>query len=301
MKRELSDSPLYMRSIVPALWSRHIADLIFSFMLSVFVLALFLSVIWSFAPNSPQEAGTVSATLIAASVASFGAWLTFFVVLYGKATARLGTIDLISYEIISVCRVISAMRIVDGFISLYSSLRPKNFADTAREEQYFEQFHREGKSIGDLNRYDIARISEFYIYLKASRDATLSLRRWADNDGNPAKNYSKTEKKADVNAVIYSLFLSIEAGCYAVMSLRSNEEFEFFLHVVHEDLQKMYAHLTTELSATNDPRIRFLEMERRKHIMNTKGYDEIRNAFLKRSKCNHNWIFGPISEHSETK
>lgn len=290
-----TDESLYVRKWYPQVVSWHTIDLIIIQAVLLAITLLLAILIWTIgsSPSTPVAAQTLShgvppnnlviqnpligtdprgAARISALAALIAAWAAASIAIYNRMITRLGVIDIVSFEIIAICRVISSADLTKDFINLYETLKPRGFGDTARAEEYFENFHRLGKEVGDIHRYDIARITEFYTYLKGSRDATGSIAHWFDKDGNQNPDYDEKRKKDDVLSVLYLLFLCFEAACYAICSLRSKSDLEFFAAILYKDLDALYKFLAKNVDL-EDPRKQYLAMPRRKNLMSAESIE----------------------------
>lgn len=226
--RLLDDSELYRRSIIPRAFSHHVTDLQIMLWFSLLALIFLISLVW-YAPGmrdwfvsmwnsvgflgtwstvSSASGNTVSgdpnAARITATAVLLGAWTGFAIRISTQVNERLGTVDLFLYQIVATCRVMVAVDMIRGFEILYDNTKLTGFANVARKEDYFSHFDSMGQAIGDLNRADVARTTEFFTYLKASRDATGSFSGWSIESGEDNPDYLPQARQEDVLHVVYT-------------------------------------------------------------------------------------------------
>lgn len=211
--------------------------------------------------NNPSPLDPNAARITATAVL-VGAWAGFALRISGQMNERLGTVDLFLYQIVATCRVMAAVNMVDGFIVLWRETKVKGFADSARQEDYFSHFDSMGRSIGDLNRLDVARTTEFFTYLKASRDATRAFENWKTKDGTENTAYLEEDRQRDVLHVIYLLFLVLESASYCVEGFARKKQKPFLQRLVASQIVNAHNFLITTL-ASDDGRRSLLTMPRR--------------------------------------
>ncbi len=142
---------------------------------------------------------------------------------YLSAATRLGIVDLFACEISTLCRLgtiaDSAKRLVDRLDAASpqpaaaAEKRTKTPGEFVSQEEYFPIFSNNSKDLEALEALVVRHITEFYTYLKATRD---SLRKLVATD--PAQVPAGVERAELVN-VIYMLFLCYEAGRKSVKDL----------------------------------------------------------------------------------
>lgn len=190
--------------------------------------------------------------------------------LIGLINERAGTITFFKHEIISLCRIIVSVDMMNQYIELYKQqkpLTPGGFASSAGQEQYFEHFHAMGPQISRLNNREVARISDFFNYTKGARDATRLFDKWKNSDGSDNTNYTNDQRKNDVFYVLSLLFLMLESAYYAVKGLsRTEHEFEFFMNLVAHSIVSGYNFLEPRVPAGNIRRC-LVEMRGRKDLI----------------------------------
>jgi hypothetical protein len=213
-------------------------------------------------PNPSTPSIDPNAARISATAVLVAAWSAFVIRIFSQMNVRLGTVDLFLYQIMATCRVLAAVNMVQLFKSMYQQPNPLGFADVARKEDYFAHFDSMGSEIGDLNRLEVARTTEFFTYLKGSRDATGSFNNWVTKDGLPNDKYPPEQKKLDVLHVVYLLFLALESAHYCVEGFARKKEKQFLHSLVWPQLVDAYDFLTSVLSSA-DRRVTFLRMQRR--------------------------------------
>ena len=284
------DSALYRRSAWPRVFTHHVLDLQMMLVFSLAALIFVISLIW-YAPtmwywiasqwfalqsslfgfpavtiSRPSAALDPNSARITATAVLLAAWTGLAIRIASQTNERLGTVDLFLYQIVATCRVMAAVDMVAGFTKLYADTKPKGFANIAGEEDYFSHFDAMGQAIGDLNRADVARITEFFTHLKASRDATRAFIKWTDGKGEHKQGYPDEARRLDVLHVIYLLFLVLEAAHYCVEGLARKKEQGFLRQLIGPQMTEAHAFLTATL-APEDGRFHLLRMDRRTKLI----------------------------------
>jgi hypothetical protein len=161
-------------------WAVNRADLICGALILVVLTA---AVCWLVVSEYGQQLLSIRKGLVAAILTGWG---TLSLALIGGAikitSARQGLISLFSSEIKAIQYGLSCMDMFAFWKSLYAdpSKGAVGFADTPRDEQYFEIFHSVADNIGNLHPQVVEPIVRFYTYLKMSRDAAAALRGWKE-------------------------------------------------------------------------------------------------------------------------
>jgi hypothetical protein len=267
--KSIDDGPLCDRSVLPRLFTRHTVDLwTILVCAALMLLSLWIFVWWSVGGGASPARGVddSSRLWVGATTTLVGAWGALALRLFAIANERLGTVDLFTYEIISTCRVIVAVDLVQAFVTLYDDPQVSGIAGPARREEYFEHFHGMGLQIGGLNKSEVARITDFFVYLKGSRDATASFDLWRTADGFDKATYGAARRQEDVLHVLYLLFLVLEAAFYAIEGLARPIEFTFFRALVMPPMKDAYR-LLLRVIPQQDQRWKLLQMPRRKKLL----------------------------------
>ncbi|MEA2926115.1 MAG: hypothetical protein QOI46_5156 [Alphaproteobacteria bacterium] len=240
--------------------SKHVRDLKLIFTTALFVLALHLLLVvllglinaFFSAAEAPQLAAQVQGSVSPAAPAgpltglvnAAGRFLSFFisyvgpgVPIYGvivgwayrTASTRLGIVDLFACEISTLCRVGTIFDIGKRYVDTYDAgpapARPSAAASGkfVSQEEYFPVFDSNSRDLQQLEASVVNNITEFYTYMKSTRD---SLRKLADMPAQPAApdraGAATDEPDAWHDAmlnVIYLLFLGYESARKAVNDL----------------------------------------------------------------------------------
>jgi hypothetical protein len=230
--------------------SKHVRDLKLIFTTALFVLAVHLLLVVllglinaSYAFFS--EAAAPQVALLTRLVNAAGNFLSFFITYVGPgvpiygvivgwayqtASTRLGIVDLFACEISTLCRVGTIFDIGKRYVDTYNAgpapARPSAAASDrfVSQEEYFPVFDSNSRDLQQLEASVVNNITEFYTYMKATRD---SLRKLADMPAQPAApdrpaGMATSELDAWHDAmlnVIYLLFLGYESARKAVNDL----------------------------------------------------------------------------------
>jgi hypothetical protein len=208
--------------------SKHIADLrlivLLALILSLFVSTV-LTVLVIFFPDYFKD-GEIVEFLIKYLGSALGLGGLVIGWAYRSASARLGVIDLFGAEISTLCRVGTIVDIGAVYITLYSnppplpkpdekSSSPENFVS---QEDYFPIFDKNANGLQILEASIVTYISEFYTYMKATRDTQrhLAMARRLTTEGcglaGQKADVPPTAWCAAVANVIYMLFLGYESA-----------------------------------------------------------------------------------------
>jgi hypothetical protein len=140
--------------------------------------------------------------------------------LYDIGNQRIGMADAIASDILSIGRVFLSAKIVDGFVALVKGPEPfaiSGFAGKARTENYFDVYEKYIDKIGSLDSECVRAITAFYKFLRASRDATMSLELW------DRESYKDENKKEDVIHIVYQCLLLGANGEIVLHRLRDDK------------------------------------------------------------------------------
>ena len=229
--------------------SKHVRDLKLIFTTALFVLAVHLLLVVllglinaSYAFFSEAEAPQMA--LLTRLVNAAGKFLSFFITYVGPgvpiygvivgwayqtASTRLGIVDLFACEISTLCRVGTIFDIGKRYVDTYdpgpAPARPSAAASDkfVSQEEYFPVFDSNSRDLQQLEASVVNNITEFYTYMKATRD---SLRKLADMPAQPAAPDRPAAATGEPDAwhdamlnVIYLLFLGYESARKAVNDL----------------------------------------------------------------------------------
>jgi hypothetical protein len=141
---------------------------------------------------------------------------------YRSAAARLGVVDLFACEISTLCRVGTIVDVGERYVADYA--RETHHAESGGKEQaisrptmfvaqedYFPVFQTNAKDLELLEALVVNNITEFYTYMKATRDSQRRLAQLSSFG-------SEAGLDPRLN-LIYMLFLAYESGRKAVESL----------------------------------------------------------------------------------
>jgi hypothetical protein len=200
--------------------SKHVADLRLIFVLATIGIAIHVGVVFwiSGLPRSGSSLGYIGSGLVL--YGAVNAWV------YLTAATRLGVVDLFACEISTLCRVGTIVDMAKRYVELHK--RSAIDAETAHaagfvsQEDYFPIFANNSRDLQALEALVVVNITEFYTYMKATRD---SQRKLADTKPSQAPlDESKPDPwHAALANMIYMLFLGYES---ARKSVRDLIEFE---------------------------------------------------------------------------
>jgi hypothetical protein len=194
--------------------SNHVLDfsLIFNMALVVLVIQIGLTVI-AIVMGTPTVAAIATAGASAA-ISIYGGILAWT---YLSASKRLGVVDLFACEIATVCRLGTIFDVGRNYVEKWKRMKASNAIDApsahssdfVSKEDYFPIFATNSEDLQALESLIVSHITEFYTYMKASRD---SLRKLAQIENVEAA------KETMIN-IIYTLFLGYESGRKAINDL----------------------------------------------------------------------------------
>ncbi len=218
-------------------------------------------------PNvpSPMAGLQFRASLGAAIIA---AWVVFTVKLAERITARLGTTEIALFHVAAICRAMVATNIPHQFAGLLPDPKLGGFADQARDEDYLTFFDGSSVILAELDRLTIARITEFVVYLKLSRDATRSMARWSDTAVEEDFISEQARRRKDVIAILYILFLTFEAADACITRLATRSEKKFLQRLLAPSLIELYDTLILQPEITVNTELHaLLSLPRRKKCL----------------------------------
>jgi len=141
---------------------------------------------------------------------------------YLTASKRLGIIDLFACEIGTLGRVGTVLNIGKQLVDMYRANddmpqhEPTSFGNFVSKEDYFPIFGHNSGSLQSLESLIVVRITEFYTYMKATRDLQRKL---ADTEFVKTAGKSSEARKAALADMVYMLFLGYESGRKAIEKL----------------------------------------------------------------------------------
>jgi len=153
---------------------------------------------------------------------------------YRSASARLGVVDLFGCEISTLCRVGTIFDVGKRYLTAYDATPTAAFnpqdsqrtksANFVSQEDYFPIFASNSRDLQLLEALVVKHITEFYTYMKATRDSLRALDAIKSGAPIPATGSSQehggpTPWQAAVADVIYVLFLGYESARKAIWDL----------------------------------------------------------------------------------
>jgi hypothetical protein len=178
--------------------------------LVVFVFQILLTIIPIFIEGTSGIA-TAGGTAAISFTGAIVAWT------YLTASKRLGVVDLFACEIATLCRLGTIFDVGRNYVEKWKRMDANNAIDApsahssdfTSKEDYFPIFSTNSQDLQALESLIVNYITEFYTYMKASRDL---LRRLAQIETVEAA------KETMIN-IIYMLFLGYESGRKAIDDL----------------------------------------------------------------------------------
>ncbi len=242
--------------------SRHVADLrlIFSCTIVIVVAAITFAVLFSYMHEYLANPKASWDVLVFAALVDCGGFIGAVGAVgcgvlawtYQTGSARLGVVDLFACEIATLCRVTVVADTVQHFIVLNRAV-PGDTMRFTSTEQYFPVFDATTKDLQQLEEKVVKNVTEFYTYMKVSRDYMRKLA-----DIRPDAPNALAKWQAAIGNIMYMLFLALES---ARKSMGELVEFqpthaEDSITILLSELTA-YAHLRTVF--TDDLRRRRLE------------------------------------------
>lgn len=204
--------------------SRHVADLrlIFSFAVLFVLISIIAAIVFSVGHEWTDTTKNRSGwDLLWAALVDCGAFVgAVFAVgcavlawTYQTGSARLGVVDLFACEIATLCRVTVVADAVDHFASLSGAI-PQDTAHFSSQERYFPVFEATTKDLQQLEEKVVKNVTEFYTYMKVSRDYMRKLADFQHGTPDAPKQW-----QIAVSSVMYMLFLALESARKAMQDL----------------------------------------------------------------------------------
>jgi hypothetical protein len=200
-------------------WAINRADFVFGVLISAALGTLIVLLVSSghfrnllFSDPSLQKSTTSAVT------AALGTLLLAIVAGIVKVTsARQSLTSLMTSEIRAIQYGIFIMDMFEFWIRVFDA--PEDgalgFADSPREEDYFQLFHSVAQNVGNLHPRSVEAIVRFYSYLKMSRDAAAALKSWE-------KQKDVEIRRLHVRYVIEILALAMNWGFVALWCMGSD-------------------------------------------------------------------------------
>lgn len=207
--------------------SRHVRDLKLIFFVAIAVLFIHIGIAIILAGLQLHSAGSAAggANAGTAAVGSLATYLGPAVPVYGAilawayltASKRLGVVDLFACEIATLCRVATIFDVGSRYVAMWKNINEHSVIDTSSahsnnfvsQEDYFPIFATNSQDLQALEALVVGNITEFYTYMKATRDSQRKLAQIQTVEA---------AKEATAN-VIYMLFLGYESGRKAIKDL----------------------------------------------------------------------------------
>jgi hypothetical protein len=190
--------------------SNHVLDLQLIFRMTFVVLVahvVALLVAAKAADHSLVDTIKSLVTYLGPAIPIYGAILAWA---YLTASKRLGVVDLFASEIATVCRVGTIFDTGQKYVQKWKKMdtnkviepTSRNSNNFVSQEDYFPIFATNSRDLQSLEALTVGHITEFYTYMKATRDSQRRLATLKIVDA---------AKEAIAN-IIYTLFLGYESG-----------------------------------------------------------------------------------------
>ena len=213
--------------------SRHIVDLRLIVVTILVLLSLYILIVIAGFVEFSRRGGNIEPDLaikfVGPAVAIVGLIISWA---YKAASARLGIIDLFGCEIATICRVGTIFDIGKYYVRAYEGQAGAT-DDTAEErgssdkytsqEDYFPIFDKNSSDLELLEALIVYRITEFYTFMKATRDTQRRLATIPPPKATHLPQGAAAEARTPWHAatldVVYMIFLGYEAGRKAIHHL----------------------------------------------------------------------------------
>lgn len=254
-----------------SLFSRRVGSLRYIFW-AVFAL-LWITVSAFFVPLAISGAeffneGKIGEFLVGPILALIAAELAALLKLYDSMDKRLGLVETLLHEMISICRLTVTTDVVKAYSALYFMPGFAIFKDI-RGECYTNCYDNNIKELGFLGPNALNNIVNFYTMLKGARERVQYLKIWAILDSKQSEypsNFIDNYKKYDIVSIIYCLFVAFENAYYVVNELSENQQQKEHYHkFIMTQLCDCYAFLIDVMPLWDD-RINWLTNKRRKEL-----------------------------------
>ena len=203
--------------------SRHVADLrlIFSCTVVIMMAAITFALLFSYmhetlvSPKASWDAWVFAALVdcggFIGAVGAVGCGVLAWT--YQTGSARLGVVDLFACEIATLCRVTVVADTVRHFIALNRAV-PEETIHFDSAEQYFPVFDATTKDLQQLEEKVVKNVTEFYTYMKVSRDYMRKLAGIRPDAPNALAKW-----QAAIGNILYMLFLALESARKSMQEL----------------------------------------------------------------------------------
>lgn len=206
--------------------SKHVADLRLIFWLIVILAILILAIALLIAIWDYHHELQYTESLVKLVGAVLGATSLIAAWAYRSASTRLGVVDLFAAEIGTLCRAGTVVNIAKYYIEMYKAspvpkpgaAQDKDKKDFVSQEDYFPIFDKNANDLQILEANVVTHISEFYTYMKATRDTQRALMPIEPSAPDPSST-EPTPWCAAVANVIFMLFLGYESARKAIDDL----------------------------------------------------------------------------------
>jgi hypothetical protein len=215
MLREPVEDVIIVKELFPLLSKHNKALLVYCVITFVLILPLaYFSV--RVLDNKPEQQVTAVTFLFT----GFGLIFKF---LYDRANRRKGLADALASDISSIGRVFFAGDIIGDFARFARQeigttvAKSAGFAGQARSEDYFVLYDGNIHELSELSSNVVTKVTSFYTFLRASRDATGAIESWTAQT--PSRRRSN-----DIAHVIYLCLLCAESGRQVAEELFEDSE-----------------------------------------------------------------------------
>jgi hypothetical protein len=210
--------------------SKHVVDLRLIVvtilgLLSFYIIILIIGLVFYWHDIKPD----LAVTLIGPAVGIAGLIISWA---YKAASTRLGIVDLFGCEIGTLCRVGTIFDIGTYYVRAYEGRadakddraeKRDSFDKYTSQENYFPIFDNNSSDLQLLEALVVCRITEFYTFMKASRDTQRRLATIPSPNEmhlpQGAAAGAQTPWHAAILNVVYMIFLGYEAGRQAIEQL----------------------------------------------------------------------------------
>jgi hypothetical protein len=204
--------------------SRHVADLRLIVVTILVLLALYILVVFAALVGFEWQTAKpeLYVTFIGPSVGIAGVVISWA---YKSASTRLGIIDLFACEIATLCRVGTIFDIGTYYSRLYENPPAPPTGSTDKrapdeyvsKEDYFPIFDHNSSDLQLLEALVVAPITEFYTYMKATRDTQRQLAAIGPSQATAppqaeTTDVMRTPWQDTMLNVVYMIFLGYESG-----------------------------------------------------------------------------------------
>jgi hypothetical protein len=145
--------------------------------------------------------------------------------LYDLGNRRIGMVDAITSDILSIGRVFLSADIINSFVRLAQAGYQKlPISGTEETEDYFDLYRSYLTDIGTLDSESVRHVTACYTFLKASRDFAIPLKQWKGSGDPMKKDEETTILNRIVVHVIYQCLLFAANAQSALLNLRDDDD-----------------------------------------------------------------------------